>query len=293
MSPPWFTSTTSASASSRRHSAIAFAAQPAGESPPPSRRRARRSCRPRRGRPPPGRRHRRPCPLDAGGSTATTMRASGGAASTRQVSMQRARPQRVGAVLDDLAVDLLAAEPRAGIARQHVLEKRRRQMQRVRPRARARHRGRRIGDQPLEQRDRPRRGGDHLPRPLAKAQPELQHVEGRFGMAPLGELVRPGGMELRAAQALRILGGKRLRHRAVAPFDAPARGNPGRPLVAADAPRAVRRRPRSSPRARRARSRRSARCGRPAGRHKAARRAPARAPIRRRRASCRRRGRRE
>ena len=37
--------------------------------------------------------------------------------------------------------------------------------------------------------DRPRRGGDHLPRPRAKAQSELQHIEGRFGMTPLGELV--------------------------------------------------------------------------------------------------------
>ena len=36
---------------------------------------------------------------------------------------QRARPQRVGALLDDLAVDLLAPEPRAGVARQHLVEK--------------------------------------------------------------------------------------------------------------------------------------------------------------------------
>ena len=42
-----------------------------------------------------------------------------------------ARPQRVGALLDDLAVEFLAAEPRAGIARDHRVEKRRRQMQRV------------------------------------------------------------------------------------------------------------------------------------------------------------------
>ena len=85
-------------------------------------------------------------------------------------------------------------------------------------RAGARQRGRGIGHQPLEQRDRPRRGGDHLPRPLAKAQPELQHVESRVGMAPLGELVGPGGAELRAAQAFRILRRKGFRHRAVRPF---------------------------------------------------------------------------
>ena len=97
---------------------------------------------------------------------------------------------------------------------------------------------RRIGDQPLEQRDRPRRGGDHLPRPLAKAQPELQHVEGCFGMTPLGEFVAPGGGELRPAQAFRIFGRERLRDRAVRPFE---RGGATaihvRPLVARDARR--------------------------------------------------------
>ena len=139
----------------------------------------------------------------------------------------RARPQRVGALLDDLAVDLLAAEPRAVIARQHVIDESRRQIDRhwrcVPACVTA---VRRIGDQPLDQRDRPRRGGDHLPRPLAKAQSELQHVEGCFGMTPLGELVRPGGGKLRAAQALRIFRRKHLRDRAVRPFQPPARRNP-------------------------------------------------------------------
>ena len=51
-------------------------------------------------------------------------------------------------------------------------------------------------------------------------------------MAPLGKLVAPGGRELRAAQTFRILGGEHLRHRAVRPFEAAARRNPGRPLVA-------------------------------------------------------------
>src|SRR5690242_9471346 len=50
-------------------------------------------------------------------------------------------------------------------------------------------------------------------------------------VAPLGKLVRPGGVKLRAAQALGVFGGKRLRHRAVRPFKAPARGNPDRPLI--------------------------------------------------------------
>ena len=121
MSPPWLTSTTSASASSRRHSAIAFCAQPAGESPTRSRRRSHRTCHPRRDRPRPGRRRRRvwlPTPADR-----PRPRCASAAAPRRRGSFHpRARPQRVGALLDDLAVELLAAEPRAAIAREHRLD---------------------------------------------------------------------------------------------------------------------------------------------------------------------------
>ena len=45
------------------------------------------------------------CRAEAGGSTATTMRASGGALADAAALDQRARPQRVGALLDDLAVE--------------------------------------------------------------------------------------------------------------------------------------------------------------------------------------------
>ena len=83
----------------------------------------------------------------------------------------------------------------------------------------------------LQQRDRPRRGGDHLPRPLAKAQPELQHIERCFGMAPLGELIEPGGGKLRPAQTFLIFRREHLRHRAVRPFQPPPRRDPLRPLV--------------------------------------------------------------
>ena len=54
-------------------------------------------------------------------------------------------------------------------------------------------------------------------------QAELQHVERVVGLAPLGELVAPGRVELRPAQALRILGRERLRDRAVRPFQPPPR----------------------------------------------------------------------
>ena len=51
-------------------------------------------------------------------------------------------------------------------------------------------------------------------------------------MAPFGEFVAPRGIELRAAQRFRILGRERLRHRAVRPFEAPARRDPRRSLGA-------------------------------------------------------------
>ena len=53
---------------------------------------------------------------EAGGSTATTMRISGGAASHPARFDHVARPERIGAVLDDVAVEFLPPEPRAGIA---------------------------------------------------------------------------------------------------------------------------------------------------------------------------------
>jgi hypothetical protein len=49
--------------------------------------------------------------------------------------------------------------------------------------------------------------------------------------APLGDLVGPGGAELRAAQTFRVLRRKGFRHRAIRPLQTPARRNPDRPLV--------------------------------------------------------------
>ncbi len=117
---------------------------------------------------------------------------------------RRPRPQGVDPLLDDLAENLLTPEPRAGIAREDGVEKTRREVARI------------VGGGPrvtMVLRSAISRliraigrgvGGDHLARPRAEAERELQHVEGRVGMAPLGELVAPGGGELRAAQAFRI-----------------------------------------------------------------------------------------
>ena len=99
-------------------------------------------------------------------------------------------------------------------------------------RGRARHRRARIGEQPFDQRDRPRRRGDELARTLPQPQAELQHVEGRIDVTPFCELVAPGGVELRAAQLLGVFRGKRVADGAVRPFQAPARRRPQRTLVA-------------------------------------------------------------
>ena len=83
-----------------------------------------------------------------------------------------------------------------------------------------------IGEEPLHQRDRPRRRRHHLPRPRAEPQPELQHVPCRLGVAPLRQLVAPGDVELRSAQALRIFRRERQRHRAVRQLQPPLRADP-------------------------------------------------------------------
>ncbi len=97
------------------------------------------------------------------------MRASGGAASTRHPSITARDHSAPAPVLDDLAENLLPPEPRAGVAPDHLVEKRGRQMRGIRLCGGARHRGARVGEQPLDQPGRARRGGDELARPCAPA----------------------------------------------------------------------------------------------------------------------------
>ena len=89
----------------------------------------------------------------------------------------------------------------------------------------------RIGEQPLDQRDRPRRGGNKLPWPHAKTQPELQHVERRIDMTPLGKLVAPRGIELRPAQLLGVFRRKCEPDGTIWPFEPAARRRPLGALV--------------------------------------------------------------
>ena len=98
-------------------------------------------------------------------------------------------------------------------------------------RGRARDGRARIGKQPLDKRDRARRGGDKLPWPPAETQPELQHVECRIDVTPFRQLVAPRGIELRPAQLLGVFRRKRQPDRAVRPFEPAARRCPLRALM--------------------------------------------------------------
>ena len=158
------------------------------------------------------------------------MRLSAGAATTRALSIA-SRCRSASAVLDQLAIELLAPEPRAAIHRRDLREERRREVCGVVGRARlGRHDPRRV-DQPADQRDAPRRGGDGLARTRAEPQPELQHVPGLVGVAPFAELVAPRRLELRPAQRVGVLGREGVGERAVSPFEPAQSGLPLRTLA--------------------------------------------------------------
>lgn len=89
----------------------------------------------------------------------------------------------------------------------------------------------RIGEQPLDQRDRPRRGCDELPRSQTEPQAELQRVERRIDVAPLGKLVAPRGIELRPAQLLGVFRRKCEPDGTIWPFEPAARRRPLGALV--------------------------------------------------------------
>jgi hypothetical protein len=137
---------------------------------------------------------------------------------------QVAAEQRVGIVVDDLGIEFLPSEPRAAVARLDLAQELRRQEAAVVERRRARQQRVGVRHQTLQQRHRARRRGHHDPWSLAQAKAELQHVPGFLRMAPLGQFVTPGDIELGPAQAVGLLGGKDLRDRPVGPHDPPQRG---------------------------------------------------------------------
>ena len=145
---------------------------------------------------------------------------------------QRARPQRILALGEDLGVEFLPAEPRAAIARLHRRQEVAGQVGRIVVRAHAHGHRARIGHDIGEQFQRPGRRGRRKARPAAQSQAELQHVPALARIWPFHRFVAPGGGELRPAQAAGIVRRKRMRDGSVRPDQPPPRRLVDRPVVA-------------------------------------------------------------
>ncbi|MDB5524872.1 MAG: hypothetical protein JWM58_2635 [Rhizobium sp.] len=153
-----------------------------------------------------------------------------------QAFEHRPVPQCVLAVLDQLAVEFLAAQPRAAIALVDRLQKAGGEVLRIGAGRDPRHHRAGIVDQRPDQRHRPWRRRHHLARMAAEPQTELQHIPGFLAMLPFGKFVAPGIIELRTAQAVWILRRKDLRHRSVRPDQPPPGDLEVRPPEAGDPP---------------------------------------------------------
>jgi hypothetical protein len=152
-------------------------------------------------------------------------------------------PEQAALALDDQAVQLLGGQAGAAVQAVQRRQEGRRQVVGVGAgRGAGVHRAR-LGDQVAQGADRPGRGGDHQARINPQAQAEAQHGQGLGGLGPGAELVGPGGVELRPAQAVGILGREGLGDGAVVEFQAPAAGVPLRAFAggieALDARRAL------------------------------------------------------
>ena len=134
-----------------------------------------------------------------------------------QVDDPFALPKRVGAFGNHFAVEFLAAERGTGIDARDFGNEGGREIGGVVGSASAGEGGGGIGHDAFQCRVGAWRRGDDLAGIGAETEPELQHVPGARRALPAAELVAPGGVELRTAQAFRILGGKELRDRAVRP----------------------------------------------------------------------------
>ena len=139
-------------------------------------------------------------------------------------------PERAFGIGQQHAFELLAPLPRAGVAALHLVEEPAREIGGVGLRGRVGdHRA--VGGQQVAQHRRVARRRRHAGARIAQAQPELQHVP-RLGPAlPLGQLVGPCRVELRAAQRLVIMRREDLRHGAVGPCQHPPGRAPDRSAV--------------------------------------------------------------
>ena len=141
------------------------------------------------------------------------------------------RPQRPLGALQKFSVQFLTPQPRTGVAAAHLGQERRRQISPVGLGRRMGDHGRRIGQYRFQHADIARRGGHHLARSTSQPQTELQHVPGRLRLLPLGQLINPGRVKLRAPQRLGLVRRKRLRCGPVRPFQQLAPGFPVGPAV--------------------------------------------------------------
>jgi len=130
-------------------------------------------------------------------------------------------PQGRVIVFDDLAVEFLAPKARAQIARAHRVEKSRREIAGVRLRRTARDDDIGRCQQRLDAGNRARRRGDRHARIGAEAKAHQRHVERRLRFGPLGEFVKPESVELRTAQAVRLIGREHADNRAGRKGEAP------------------------------------------------------------------------
>ncbi len=156
------------------------------------------------------------------------------AGGVRAFSISVPAPQRPLEILQEHALQLLPAEPCAGV---HLL-----------------HGGAEIGgevgvvggcapgrqtalhgEDAAQQRERPGRRRDERARAGAEAQAEHQIVPGVVRIGPFRQLVAPGEMMLRAAQFLGAHGGEGMGLRARGETEDAAAGDPARALVAAGA----------------------------------------------------------
>ena len=116
-----------------------------------------------------------------------------------------ALPEGAGVILQYLRFEFLPPQAGAVIAAHDGAQEARRQIGRVGAGAGTADPGHVVGHQALQGRERTRRGGDNLAGPVPQPQAELQHVPCLLHMAPFGELIRPGGVDLMAAQGIGVL----------------------------------------------------------------------------------------
>ncbi len=136
---------------------------------------------------------------------------------TVDLLQQWARPQGVGVVLDQFTIKFLSAETRSAIEFADMIDKARGEVRRILFGSHAPDRNCRIGDHGFQERQGTRRRRNNLTRLGAEPQSELQHVPALLQIAPFRQFVTPGGAELRAAQAVRILRGEHRGSRAIGP----------------------------------------------------------------------------